>query len=367
VQACTVAGDNGDVEIYGDDTNITAWHAFTIDSPFVTSAQNKTTAAPALSETGITNNTWSTVTLGAAGTRIAAVLECAGTVSGDDWGFRHPDSSSSLFQDGGLHQWFWANMKSNNDLEVYYGNKTNQDCYIIAYMNDGYTQYETTGQEARNDSLTSTGSYVNLTAGVASSGASLYTVIDTGGGAGFEYNIRKEGTTSNNVARSNQAISHYAVALDNSRIAEGQIEDTATDFHLVGSFKLATTIIPNNDAGTSKVNVSTSIIVPATGNDTYTGAGTLRVNAITTPCTFSGCTTSIVDINGLTVGTLCCVKYNNPNKITGVDTFSYNITDGTVTSSSSAQVSVTSENFFYKKRINAFSRYLNSFMGGPIQ
>jgi hypothetical protein len=110
--------------------------------------------------------------------------------------------------------------------------------HIVSTVGDillqGYITTDATfNTNASNYSLGSTGSYNDLTALPVGGTGGFFEVVATDAGGNNEMYIRKNGSTDD-FFRNIQAHHFHTAEGDGSRITEGKIQDTDTDFFLVG-------------------------------------------------------------------------------------------------------------------------------------
>lgn len=132
------------------------------------------------------------------------------------------------------HMWAAIGVDSNRILEINLANVTDIDVYLVGY----YTSDAVFFTNATDKSLGSTGSWYDID---ISGDTGAYTAIGAifeinGVASSYNYGLRKNGSTDNRAAQ--YVVSHncfgFVVGVDVSEICEGQIENVAVDFFLVG-------------------------------------------------------------------------------------------------------------------------------------
>lgn len=126
------------------------------------------------------------------------------------------------------HTWAIIGVDANEIFEVIVESTTT--IYIVGYIKSGAT-FNT---NATDISLTTTGTWTDLSALPSGAIGGFIEVYVTGSGTGDDYGLRKNGSSEDIKSNNYKNRSWGIVECDSSRIIEGYIYQTSTDFYLVG-------------------------------------------------------------------------------------------------------------------------------------
>lgn len=135
------------------------------------------------------------------------------------------------------HHWESFGVDTNRILEIYIGNITYVDVYLVGYIGNAAYFYT----NAPDISLSTTGAWtdIDLSLGDGAIGA----IIEIYGNAN-SVGLRENGSTDNRPIYVVSTISAF-IGVDNNEILEGYISDVGTKFYLTGYFKSAVVFLHN--------------------------------------------------------------------------------------------------------------------------
>jgi len=257
------------VDLYiGNTTTPEIWLVgyFGSEAYFFTNAVDKTPG---------TLDSWQTVNIASdtgTDTATAAIFEAIQT----GWGFgvRKYGSSDNRTNSSGSHIGGIVGVDGSERFGAYLGDATPYQTvklWLVGYMTAGFTSNTT----ATNVSLSSTGAWYDISALPA---GALGGVIEVSGGfSGDEYGLRKNGTgeTIYESMPNNHAIG--IVEADTSRIIEGRIANTDTDFFVLGYF--ISTFTNTEQTSTSKASIHRNTAQTCTAKAMIFLAGSQIVSA----------------------------------------------------------------------------------------
>jgi len=142
------------------------------------------------------------------------------------------DNRTNEMEANDNHFWVAIGVDANRIVELYFGIAGDFDVYVVGYFTDDASFFT----NAVDKSLGGTASWTDIdissdTGGDTAIGAAFELIVVTD--ASYKYGLRKNGSTDDKY----QDTSWHSAAIigvDGSEICEGEIENTAVDFFLVG-------------------------------------------------------------------------------------------------------------------------------------
>ena len=202
---------------------------------------------------------------------IGLIWEIQGSLSDVAFGFRKNGSSDDRHSNGREHRSFGAiiGCDASQICDGYIG-ATSIDFFLVGYITDGCT-FNT---NATDVSLGGTGTWTDLSA--LPSGAKMGFIEVTDGDN--DYGLRKDGSSENIYTDANEH-SWGIVECDASRIIEGKIANTGTDFFVVG-YSTAVTLVEKSSSDIGAGSEASSPTATLSKADSGDGVETLLSRAL---------------------------------------------------------------------------------------